>query len=137
MESKDFTPNSELSTPRFFCWISSNRKSSVPDTHAWRVNSSFTAIVFFMSFGKKWIFSVDTYDSRILIFDVTAGISNGMTATYILGQGTPTDYLPVYGGLSYPVGAVYDATRQWLFVSDTGGNQIAIPRHSHDVCVAI
>ncbi|MBI5126329.1 MAG: beta-propeller fold lactonase family protein [Candidatus Taylorbacteria bacterium] len=72
------------------------------------------------------LFVVDASDNRVMVYD-TSSISNGMNASYVLGQSTftSTGYGITDSTLSYPVGAAYDSGNDLLFVSD-GNNRVLV-----------
>jgi DNA-binding beta-propeller fold protein YncE len=73
------------------------------------------------------LFVSEYNNNRVLVFDVTS-ITNGMNASYVLGQSvfTASGTAVTQSGLSAPVGMVYDATNDHLFVSDSGSNRILV-----------
>jgi len=85
--------------------------------------------------ADNWLFVADTGSSRsrILVYDLSNGITDGMPASYELGQssfagggcdyqGSPTAYdmCDAYGGLAY------DTVHHRLFVGDAGNNRILV-----------
>ncbi|MEY4723318.1 MAG: hypothetical protein RLZZ324_831 [Candidatus Parcubacteria bacterium] len=67
------------------------------------------------------VFVVDGAAKRVLVYDISGGITNGMNAQYVLGQTNftaGTDAV-TQSKFSYPTDAVYDPTFQRLFVTDT------------------
>jgi DNA-binding beta-propeller fold protein YncE len=83
--------------------------------------------------SSQQLFVSDTYNDRILVYDLSDGISNGMAASSVLGQ---PDF--VSGGcynldsiisastLCSPSGLTYDSTNNKLYVSDTSNNRILV-----------
>jgi DNA-binding beta-propeller fold protein YncE len=76
-------------------------------------------------------FVVDNTNHRVLIFNAGPGnISNGMKASYVLGQADFTsafyNYPPNQGSLTYPFFVTYDPGSGRLFVGDTNNNRVMI-----------
>ncbi|MFA4890375.1 MAG: NHL repeat-containing protein, partial [Candidatus Paceibacterota bacterium] len=74
------------------------------------------------------LFVLDRNNSRILIFDLSSGIINGMNASYVLGQ---TDFISnisitTQSGLSSSRGLTYDSINQKLFVADSSNSRVMI-----------
>jgi sugar lactone lactonase YvrE len=74
------------------------------------------------------LFVADTCNNRVLIFDLSGGITNNMDASYVLGQADFTSGGAHINakGFSYPKGMDYDAGHKRLFVSDNGNNRVLI-----------
>ena len=77
---------------------------------------------------KNRLYVADTTNNRIMIYDLSGGITNGMNASYVLGQ---TDFLSNGAGatqsnLNGPSAAAYDANNNRLFVADNGNYRIMI-----------
>ncbi len=64
----------------------------------------------------------DSNDDRVLVFDLSAGVSDGMAASHVLGQPgfTSKTCAVTRSGLGFPYGAAYDDQRQILYVADAG-----------------
>src|SRR5439155_248187 len=74
------------------------------------------------------LFAADPDNQRVLVWDLAAGITNGMAAKYVLGQATFTTNTrnlacggassgtPSACGMAFPSGLEYDATNQRLWV---------------------
>src|SRR5207248_2880500 len=75
---------------------------------------------------NKRLFVADSGNNRIMVFDLIAGATNHMMATYVLGQSTwgQTAASLSQTGLSNPRGLSYDPTGKHLFVADTGNNRV-------------
>ena len=74
------------------------------------------------------IFVTDYVNNRMLVFDVATGISNGMAASYVIGQ---TDFVSSASGASPtrfngPAGVYYDSDNSRLFVADQGNNRTLV-----------
>lgn len=69
------------------------------------------------------LYVADQFNNRVLVFDVTGGLSNGMAATNVLGQAifTTATSGTTASTMYYPYGVEYDASRDYLFVSETQG----------------
>jgi hypothetical protein len=74
------------------------------------------------------LFVGDNSNNRILIFDLSQGIMNGMNASWVLGQSTFTTNTSAtsQSGLYYPLGEAFDVASQRLFVSDRSNNRIVV-----------
>ena len=81
----------------------------------------------------KRLFVSDSYGLRVMVFDLSNGITNGMNASYVLGQ---PDFVTAVsseaaqndfnrGGCDVR-GVDYDASLQRLFVSDCGGSRVMV-----------
>lgn len=67
------------------------------------------------------LFVTDTGDNRVMVFDLSNGITDNMPASYILGQTNNTNTGAVKGqnGFSDPYGLGIDIANNRLFVDDT------------------
>lgn len=76
---------------------------------------------------RNWLFVADTYNSRVLVFDVST-ITSGENAIYVLGQPdfTSVDVTPTQSSMDMPNSIVYDNTRKLLFVNDMSMNRILV-----------
>ncbi|MFA6917372.1 MAG: NHL repeat-containing protein, partial [Candidatus Gracilibacteria bacterium] len=78
------------------------------------------------------LFVADNENSRIMVFNLNGGITDGMSATYVLGQANFTSGDANRGGsaarnsLNTPKGLHYDATNDQLFVADNGNNRVLV-----------
>lgn len=75
------------------------------------------------------LFIADSDNSRVLVFNLDA--NNNLidsTADYVIGQTnfTNSNYAITQTGLGYPVGIVYDADHDRLFVVDSDGNRVLV-----------
>jgi DNA-binding beta-propeller fold protein YncE len=74
------------------------------------------------------LYVTDSYNSRVLIYDLNGGINNGQPAIHVLGQmnfsmfGSQINFDATSLGL--PTSIVLDPTRSILYVSDIGYNRI-------------
>ncbi|MEX1997858.1 MAG: beta-propeller fold lactonase family protein [Candidatus Andersenbacteria bacterium] len=73
------------------------------------------------------LFVVDSDNSRVLVFDVTA-ITDGENAVNVLGQANFTSSGPAttQAGLNFPHKAAYDSTNSRLFVADSGNSRVLV-----------
>ena len=78
------------------------------------------------SVGNR-LFVGDKNNNRVLIFD-TATITNGMSASFVLGQTgfTSSTATTTQGGVSAPAGLEYDSEYSRLFVGDKDNNRVLI-----------
>jgi hypothetical protein len=74
------------------------------------------------------VFILDQYSNRVMVFDVSLGITNGMSATYVIGQPNLSTYTAntTIDGLSQPGGVYYDATTKQLFVGDQLNRRVVV-----------
>jgi hypothetical protein len=75
------------------------------------------------------LFVGDSAKTRVLIFDLSSGITNGMGASNVLGRANFTDALPQLrsqSALFSAAGLDYDTTNDYLFVSDGNANRVII-----------
>lgn len=72
------------------------------------------------------LFVTDKLNHRVLVFDLSAGLSNGMPATQAIGQTSLSANASTTSasGLSYPNGVLFDATGNRLFVADGANNRV-------------
>jgi DNA-binding beta-propeller fold protein YncE len=74
------------------------------------------------------LFVSDSMDERVLVFN-TSTITNGMSASYVLGQPSTTTCngsATTQNGLGFPTGLAYDAANSRLFVYDAGVSRVLI-----------
>ena len=74
------------------------------------------------------LFVSDQNSNRVLIFDLSSGITNGMNATIVLGQ---TDFISgdpatTQSGLNSPVGSYFDSSNRSLYVAEPGNNRVMV-----------
>jgi hypothetical protein len=78
----------------------------------------------------KQLFVSDSTNQRVLVFDLTSGITNGMSATHVLGQWNLTSRMqstpPTPGSLLAPDGSTYDPSTKNLFVTDGNDHRVLI-----------
>jgi hypothetical protein len=75
------------------------------------------------------LFVTDSSNYRVLVFDVaTSTITNGQTASYVLGQTTfgTDNYGTTQNSFDIPRGLTFDAEHNILFVSDLGNNRVMV-----------
>jgi hypothetical protein len=73
---------------------------------------------------RQRLFVSDTYGSRVMVFDLSNGITSGMDASYVLGQTSwsSTSYGTTQNTFEYPTGLGYDPVSNTLFVDDGQDN---------------
>jgi len=74
------------------------------------------------------IYVTDSPNNRVLVFDVSSGITNGMNASYVLGQ---PDFVSNASGTTAgtfqgPSGLAYDVNNDRLFVSDANNVRVLV-----------
>ncbi|OGL72995.1 hypothetical protein A3C96_02795, partial [Candidatus Uhrbacteria bacterium RIFCSPHIGHO2_02_FULL_60_10] len=74
------------------------------------------------------LFVADFSNNRTVVFNLSGGITNGMSASNVLGQAnfTTSTAATTQGGQSLPTGAIYDAANQLLYAKETGNNRILV-----------
>jgi Concanavalin A-like lectin/glucanases superfamily len=78
------------------------------------------------------LFVSDYLNNRVLVFNLSGGITDGMNATYVLGQANFTSGSANEGGttaqnsLFKPAGLAWDSTHKRLFVADPGNNRVLV-----------
>jgi DNA-binding beta-propeller fold protein YncE len=78
----------------------------------------------------QYLFMPDYWNNRVMIFN-TASMSNGMNATYELGQPSGTAFTSSStavskSGLDAPTGCAYDTTTSLLYVADSLNNRVVV-----------
>ncbi|NCS99575.1 hypothetical protein GW765_01180 [Candidatus Parcubacteria bacterium] len=77
----------------------------------------------------NYLFVVDAFNNRVLVYDLSGGITNGMNASYVLGQ---DDFVSRDAGVfqdsfaGFLVDISYDNDNDRLFVSDLIGNRVLV-----------
>ena len=74
------------------------------------------------------LFSTEYYAKRVLVYDLSSGISNGMNASWVLGQNDFTHGAgaTTQAGLLNPRAVTYDPTHKRLFIADFGASRIMV-----------
>ncbi len=74
------------------------------------------------------LFVADSASGRILVFNVSGGITNGMSASAVLGQATMTDdsRAVAQDKFSSVYGLAYDPNHNYLFAADYNGNRVLV-----------
>ena len=77
--------------------------------------------------ANQRLFVADEQSSRVLVFN-TSSISNGMNASYALGQTslTVTGAAQAQNRMDYPRGLAYDAANNRLFVAESLNNRVTV-----------
>ncbi|MCF7865240.1 MAG: hypothetical protein K9M11_01935, partial [Candidatus Pacebacteria bacterium] len=77
---------------------------------------------------NKYLFVSESTGNRVKVFDLSSGITNGMNASYVLGQTlyTTATAANTQSGFSLPSGLTYDSSRKYLFVSESSGNRVKV-----------
>ncbi len=78
--------------------------------------------------SSKYLYVADYSNSRVMVFDLSAGITNGMNATYVIGQAnfTTSTGTTTQSGLKNPIGVAVDDTNHRLFVSDLTNRRVMV-----------
>jgi hypothetical protein len=74
------------------------------------------------------LFVSDYSNNRVVVYDFSTGISNGMNASYVLGQ---PDFVSqnlalAVNGLNQPAGLIYEDSTKYLYVADYANSRIII-----------
>jgi len=77
------------------------------------------------------LFVSDYYsNNRVMVFNLSGGITNGMNASYVLGQAdftsTNSSNIPSQSNIRSPLGIAYDSDREKLFISDIGHGRVIV-----------
>ena len=79
---------------------------------------------------NNYLFVSDSTNNRVLVFDLSSGISNNMPATYVLGEANMTSNTGCNDTEAYtlcnPNGISYDPVNNNLFVADEGNGRIVV-----------
>jgi DNA-binding beta-propeller fold protein YncE len=78
--------------------------------------------------ANKRLYVSDRANHRVLVFDYTGGFSNGMNASYVLGQPdfTTNSISADAAHLSSPLGIAVDGSHDRLFVTATGQDRVLV-----------
>ncbi|HEY1037426.1 MAG TPA: peptidoglycan-binding protein [Candidatus Paceibacterota bacterium] len=78
--------------------------------------------------NQDLLFVGDSLNNRVLVFDLSSGITNGMNASYVLGQPdfTSNATANTQNGLTRAHALAYDAASRLLFVAETNANRVKI-----------
>lgn len=78
--------------------------------------------------GRQRLFVSDSYNNRIMVFDISEGIANGMNAAYVLGQPDFTSYdaITTISGVNGPRGFAFDSSTDRLFVADRNNHRVLV-----------
>ena len=74
------------------------------------------------------LFATDAANSRVMVFDLSGGLSNGMLASFVLGQSdfSTSATATNQSGMYFPTGVAYDETDRLFFVSDYANHRILV-----------
>ncbi|MCK5017776.1 MAG: S-layer homology domain-containing protein [Candidatus Peribacteraceae bacterium] len=77
--------------------------------------------------GRHRLYVADGNNDRVVVFS-GALLSNGMNASYVIGQSNYTNNAYSYkaNGMYQPQNAFYDTTTDYLYVADTSNNRILL-----------
>lgn len=78
--------------------------------------------------GEKRLFVAEGDSFRVLVFDLAGGITNGMNASYVIGQDTfgARNFGEGQNRFRMVTGLAYDAADKRLFVSDSGNRRVMV-----------
>src|SRR3989338_3831031 len=74
------------------------------------------------------LFVADGSNNRVLVYELAGGLTNGMNASYVLGQPnfTSSASAATQSGMGSPRHVIYDAAGQRLFVVESGFHRITV-----------
>jgi len=75
------------------------------------------------------LFVADSYRNRVMVYNLTGGISNGMNAGYVLGalDFSTGQYATTQNRMAGPYGGLaYDPNSHYLYVSDSGNARVLV-----------
>lgn len=81
---------------------------------------------------RSYLYVVDSNNNRVVVYDLSAGINNGMSASYVLGQANFTTSAINAGaatsalGMNAPGGVVIDSTGDRIFVSEFNNPRVLV-----------
>ncbi|MBI3074270.1 MAG: hypothetical protein HYY84_19345 [Deltaproteobacteria bacterium] len=103
--------------------------STSPGTLATQVANPWAAVI---SSDGKTLYVSDSSNNRVLVYDLSAGITNGQSAAFVVGQAGfgPgfTDAGTGATGLASPIGLALDDVRNRLYVGDFYNNRVVVYR---------
>ncbi len=72
------------------------------------------------------LYTLESTNNRLVIYDLTVKIGNGMNAQNVLGQATftATTAATTQAGMNAPRGLAYDSANQRLYVAQSTGNRV-------------
>ncbi len=80
--------------------------------------------------ARQYLFVIDTLNSRVLVFNLADGITNGEDAQHVLGQTSfslnGTQFPANASSLNMPYSMALDSARELLFISDSGNNRVLV-----------
>ena len=78
--------------------------------------------------ASKILFVADSGNSRVVTYDLSGGITDGMNASHVLGQAdfSGNGCNVTQDGMCDPADVFYDSTLYKLFVADSGNNRVLV-----------
>ena len=78
--------------------------------------------------GRDQLMVGNSSNSRVLVFDLSSGITNGMDASYVIGQPdfTTAGNVASQSGMGWIYGLAVDQTTHRLFVTDNSHNRVLV-----------
>jgi DNA-binding beta-propeller fold protein YncE len=78
--------------------------------------------------ANKYLFVAQQTGNRVSVFNLSSGITNGMSAFHVLGQAnfTTTTAANTQGGMNLPLGITYDGVGKNLFVAQQTANRVTV-----------
>ncbi len=118
--------NLVLGEPDLTSTVGQNNHSDQCSTVGPQANNFCDPEGIFYDSGSQQLFVSDATFNRILIFDLSGGVSDGMNAAHVLGQATFTTQTGAtsQGGLKVPMRMYYDSGGSLLFVADQNNNRV-------------
>lgn len=77
---------------------------------------------------SQYLYVGDANNNRVMIFNLSGGITNGMNASYVWGQSNFTAHGAATSqtGLTYPTDVGIDSTNHYAYVTDEGNNRVMV-----------
>lgn len=75
--------------------------------------------------SRQWLFVTEWTNHRITVYDLSGTVTNGMNASYVLGQPnftTATSSATTSTGTAGPTGITFDINNKRIFVTETNGS---------------
>jgi 6-phosphogluconolactonase (cycloisomerase 2 family) len=113
----DYVPDYVIGQPNFATSTAANSQSGLNVPRGLAFDSA-----------RNWLFVGEATGSRVKIFDLSGGITNGMNASYVIGQAdfTTATAANSIAGLNAPWGIHFDSVNKYLYVAERSGHRVKI-----------